>query len=79
MITTSQVDLSETISPICLTQKGSPFTDKLATVAGWGSINYGDSPPESLREVEVFKNLTIIHLLSSNFRILLHFDFYLTR
>jgi len=45
---------SDKISPICLTQRGTPFTDKMATVAGWGSIKYGDSnPPNNLREVEV--------------------------
>jgi len=49
----NKVTFTDKISPVCLTQRGSPFLDRMATVAGWGSIKYGDTPPDTLREVDV--------------------------
>jgi len=50
---TKEIHFSETTRPICLSQRGAPFMGRSATVAGWGSIDYGEKPPESLREVDV--------------------------
>lgn len=39
--------------PICLPAHGADFTDRIATVSGWGRLRYGGRFPTVLQEVEV--------------------------
>ncbi|XP_055299887.1 serine protease filzig-like isoform X3 [Sitodiplosis mosellana] len=41
------------IVPICLPVHGADFTDRIATVSGWGRLRYGGRFPTVLQEVDV--------------------------
>ncbi|CAL8090032.1 unnamed protein product [Orchesella dallaii] len=47
------VNYTSTVSPICLSQEGDPYTNRTVTVAGWGSLQNGENPPADLREVDL--------------------------